>query len=445
MKTSRRQRWKLAAWMVACLWAALGAAAELRFTPLSTGTGFSFLSWDTEGSGQTGLNLLRAGPNVVFQVATNRTWTDGGAFVVGTQSADGTIALGAAGKAELLWSARTDGSAMVWSLKNVGSGGGAISAIRVTLPFNPRMAATSVLPARWLPPDGFALPAVLNAADFGQLLVRQTGTPAVTGRFTGSRRKHLIDVAFEIPAPPAGETLRLDFTFWRLPTPDGVDEATWRPIRRGWWNVYQPCVFGNDLGCREMSENAPAGVLANNAISDPVSCLYAFLADHALLVKELAPEIPAESTLRHSVEWWLDRRTDPSGVVVGYGEIRDMLDAPPSILVAACACVELSGDLEWAGKRIGQLERIADYLASRDVDQDGIVESPKSGNANTLHEPERGATAWDTINSGHKELYINAGPGCRRRAAAKPGGIPGATSQDRCAITVKRSCGTQRR
>ena len=228
MKVSRRLRWKLVAWMVAWLWAALGAAAELRFTPLSTGPGFSFLSWDTEGSAQTKLNLLRAGPNVVFQIATNRTWANGGAFVVGTQSADGTIALGTAGKTELLWSARTDGSAMVWSLKNVGTGGGAISAIRVTLPFNPRMAATTVLPAGWAPPDGFSLPAILSAADFGQLLIRQTGTPAVAGRFTGSRPKCLIDVAFEIPTPPAGETVTLEFSPWQLAAPDGLDEAVWK-------------------------------------------------------------------------------------------------------------------------------------------------------------------------------------------------------------------------
>jgi len=381
-------------------------AAELRLTPTPGAPGFSFLSWDTEGNVQTKLNLLRDGAGATFQVETNGKWVDGGPFVVGTNAADGSVDLGAGGKAALRWTARTNGSGMVWSLANKGSSG-TISRIRITLPFNPRMAATTVLPSRWLPPDGFALPAVLSAADFGQLLIRQSGTPAVTGRFTGSRPKGVIDVAFEIPVPPAGETITLEFSPWQLPLPKGVDEATWKSIRRGWWNVYEPCVFGEGLACFPTAEKAPAGVLANNPISDPVSCLYAFIADHALLVNELAPGISAEYILRHSVEWWLDRRTDAAGTVVGYAEIRDMLDAPPSILVAAWACTELSGDPQWAAARIAQLEKIAEYLASRDVDHDGILESPKSGNANTLHNPERGATAWDTINSGHKEMYVN--------------------------------------
>lgn len=380
-------------------------AAELRLTTTPGAPGFSFLSWDTEGNVQTQLNLLRDGAGAAFQVETNGKWVDGRPFVVGTNAAGGSVDLGSAGRAELRWSVGTNGTGMVWSLANL-VGAGTISRIRITLPFNPRTAATTVLPSRWLPPDGFDLPAVLSAADFGQLLVRQTGTNAVTGRLTGSRRNRLIDVAFEIPAPPAGESHRLDFTFWRIPTPAGVDETTWRPIRRGWWNVYQPCVSGDDIGCFAMSVKAPAGVLANNAISDPVSSGCAIFADHALLLNGLAPGISAEPTLRHSLEWWLDHRTDSSGAVVGYAEIR-MLDGATAMPIAAWACVELSGDLEWAGKRIGQLERIADHLASRDVDQDGILELPNSGNANTLREPDRGATGWDTINSGHKDLYVN--------------------------------------
>ncbi|HUT32537.1 MAG TPA: hypothetical protein VNE39_03570 [Planctomycetota bacterium] len=383
----------------------MASAAEVRFTSSATGPGFAFLSWDTEGTAQTKLNLLRPNAGGVFQVEANGKWVDGKPYVLGT---DGSACrLGAGGKVELLWRARANGAGMAWSLENVG--GGAIRAIRVTLPFNPLMAATAVVPSRWLPPDGFALPAVLSAADFGQLLIRSQGTKPVTGRFTGHRFKHLIDVAFEIPAPPAGEAVTLDFSPWQLPTPKGVDEATWKSVRRGWWNVYCPCVRGAVHGEVKDLALPPAGVLSNNPISDPVSSLYAFIADHALLVPELAPGVPAEYLLRHSLEWWLDFRTDPSGAVVAYYDIKYMLDAPPSIIVAAWACTELSGDLKWAETRIAQLEKIADYLASRDVDHDGIVESPKSGNANALSHPaDRGATAWDTINSGHKDLYINA-------------------------------------
>jgi hypothetical protein len=379
-------------------------AAEIRLTPASGVPGFSFLSWDTEGNAQTKLNLLQDGAGATFQVETNGKWVDGRPFVVGTNAAEGSLDLGSAGRAELRWSARTKGAGMVWSLANLG-GTGTLSRIRITLPFNPRMAATTVLPSRWLPPDGFALPAMLSAADFGQLLVRQQGGPAVTGRFTGDRHGKRIDVTFEFAAPKAGETVTLDFSPWQLPTPKCVDEATWKSVRRGWWNVFEPCVRGH-LGIGVVP--APAGVFANNPISDPVSSLYVFIADHALLIPELAPGISSEYLLRFSAEWWLDHHINAAGAIEGYENHYDMLDAPSSILIASWACTEMSDDLTWAQARIGQLERIADFLATRDVDHDGIIESPHSGNANTLcRREDRGATSWDTINSGHKELYIN--------------------------------------
>jgi hypothetical protein len=39
----------------------------------------------------------------VFQVETNGQWADGGPYVVGTNTVDGAINLGAAGKTELRW------------------------------------------------------------------------------------------------------------------------------------------------------------------------------------------------------------------------------------------------------------------------------------------------------------------------------------------------------
>lgn len=382
-------------------------ADEVRFTALPDRPGFSFLSWDSEGSTQTKHNLLRAGAAGVFQVQAGGKWVDGRPFVLHAGADDGSVALGSNGAKELVWTVRPEGGGMIWSLKNVGAGPGTIGGIRVTLPFNPLMAATTVLPAAWLPPDGFGFPAVLTAADFGQLLMQPRGSKPVKGFLTGRRRPGLIDVAFEIPAPDAGETIELTFSPWRLPAPAGVDEATWKGIRRGWWNVYGAMVHGEGISLDGMTFKAPAGVLSNNPISDSCSGLYGFFADHALLVPELAPGIRAETTLRHSVNWWLDERTDPSGAVPGYSNKIYMLDGPAGLLVAACAGAELSGDLVWARARIAQLEKIADFLASRDVDRDGIVESPVSGNADTLRGDLHGGTAWDVINSGHKEMYIN--------------------------------------
>jgi hypothetical protein len=382
---------------------------EVKFTPAASGPGFAFLSWDTEGTAQTKLNLLRATTQSVFQVERDGKWEDGAAWVQSTDAANGQVSIGPKGEGALIWSVRATPGGMTWSLRNPGPQAAGIAKIRVLLPFDAAMAATSVLPSRWAPPDGFELPAVLSAADFGQLLVKRTGTCPVTGRFLGSRKRKLIDVAFEIGAPPPKEAVALEFTSVQLPTPKGVKSDDWKLIQRGWWNVYMPCV-GGDLS-PSPSDPPPAGVLSNNPISDPVSSLYAFMGDHALLVPELAAGISAEYLLRFSTEWWLDARTDPTGAVVSYYDIKYQLDAPASIVVAAWACVEISGDLKWAQQRIAKLELIGDFLGSRDMDKDGIIESPRSGNPNDLKGTvlsDRGATAWDAINSGHKEIYINA-------------------------------------
>jgi hypothetical protein len=386
----------------------MASAAELQFVPAPSVPGFSFLSWDTEGSVQTKLNLLRNPAGSDFQVEQDGKWVDGAPFVLNKEVAENQSAftLGTKGKPELIWKAhRTNAGGMEWSLQNVGGAGNVIGKIRLSLPFNPLMAATTILPNKWAPPDGFSLPAVLSAADFGQLLVRSQA--GVTGRFNGSRKNRLIDIAFEISAPKATETATLEFTPLQIPLPKGVDEATWRMIRRGWWNVYDPCVRGSDLSAGISSVSPPAGVLANNPVSDPVSSLYLYIADHAMLVPELAPGVSAEYILRYSIEWHLAFRTDPAGPVVAYNDIKDMLDAPASIIVAAWACTEMSNDLKWAEAKLPQLERIADFLASRDIGHDGLVQSPQTGNPNALNDPNKAGSCWDVINSGHKDVYIN--------------------------------------
>jgi hypothetical protein len=44
-------------------------------------------------------------------------------------------------------------------------------------------------------------------------------------------------------------------------------------------------------------------------------------------------------------------------------------------------------------------------MEKRDVDGDGLIESPQSGNRNSH---SHGETAWDCISSGHKNAYVNA-------------------------------------
>jgi hypothetical protein len=188
--------------------------------------------------------------------------------------------------------------------------------------------------------------------------------------------------------------------------PEGLkDKSLWPAARRGWFNAIQCAAEWGDQG---NSFSAPAGVLANNVLSDPVSCLIHLWADQILLTPQFSPDIHLMDYVRRTIDWWLDCRTRKTGEVVAYWDYGDMLDTNPSLLIAAWDYVESTADRAWLAKRIERLEFVADYLVRRDLDNDGIIESTHSGNYGTLKEPMRAGSAYDTINAGHKDAYCNA-------------------------------------
>ncbi|HTL27593.1 MAG TPA: GH116 family glycosyl hydrolase, partial [Tepidisphaeraceae bacterium] len=222
----------------------------------------------------------------------------------------------------------------------------------------------------------------------------------IKGRLVGSRADHIVDVALDIPS--TGVTLKLEPVI--LPTPAGIDANTWAMARRGWWNAIEPSAQWGDQS-RKFS--APAGILANNVVSDPVSCLIHLWADQILLTPEFDKDIHLADLVRRTIDWWIDHRTKPTGEVYAYWDHADMLDANASPLMAAWDYVEASRDRTWLSQRIEKLEFIADYLVKRDLDGDGLIESTHSGNYGTLVEPMRAGSAWDTINAGYKDAYCN--------------------------------------
>jgi len=111
---------------------------------------------------------------------------------------------------------------------------------------------------------------------------------------------------------------------------------------------------------------------------------------------------------RRSIEWWLDKRTDASGEVIGYWNYRNFLDANPGILISAWDYVEATGDMPWLQKRIGQLEQLSKFLEGRDIGGEGMVEATQSGGYNTLRQPGRSSCWWDALNTGYKDGYTNA-------------------------------------
>ena len=348
--------------------------------------GISYLSWDTEGGTKTRLNLLRPGGRVTAQIGAGQDWAPAAIAVPLRQPLGFDMGIAPAPSGE--------------------PGG-----VRFDFPFNPRMTPTAVIPASYGPDGELHFPVVVSAPDFGQMLVT-TDNPNAVSHLIGSREQGTEDWIVEFPPPaataartPAGQVL-LSFRSIVLAPPKGMrDTALWPLARRGWWNMYQPAAR---WGAQGQPFSAPPGVLANNVVSDPCSVSLFDYADHAFLLPDLAPGISAMTPVRYTLDWWLDKRLLPDGEAPGYWDHFEMLDSDPSLLISAWDYVEATNDRAWLDRHLEQLERMGNYLASRDVDGDGIVEAKSSGNHDTLQQPARSCSSWDAINCGFKDAYCNA-------------------------------------
>ena len=254
-----------------------------------------WLSWDTEGGDRAKNNLLRAGMSL--QKHTHGKLID----LAGQLETDGPQQVRfrlASSPAPMDWTVRVDGGGLMMQL--TGGGGGDADRLELVFPFNPRMAATTLLPASWQADGSLRLPAVISAPDFGQMLLTGTPRERLRGRLRGSREKHTVDFVLELPLPRSGETITLGMQPLYLPEPAELrDKSLWRAARRGWFNAFQPSAEWGDQG---HPFSAPPGILANNVISDPVSCLIHMWADQALLTPPFSaghsPDVPGAADAR---------------------------------------------------------------------------------------------------------------------------------------------------
>ncbi len=238
------------------------------------------------------------------------------------------------------------------------------------------------------------------------MLLSESGGQRLKARLEGSRADKTVDLVVELPPLKSGENCSLNIMPLRLPAPQGLtDQSLWEKTRRGWFGAFQPSARWGD---QTRPFSAPAGILGNNVISDPASCSLWFYADQVLWTPQLTPDISVAALVRRSLDWWLEQRTRPTGEVVCYWDYGNFLDANAGPLIAAWDYVEATGDKAWLGQRIERLEFIAEFLAKRDIDNDGLVEAVQSGNRGTLKQPARSCAWFDALNCGHKDGYTNA-------------------------------------
>jgi hypothetical protein len=375
----------------------------LRLEATSDRAAILALSWDTEGGGRGRTNLLRH-PVHLQAVVNGRTVAPADALA-GCHRPGPTVlryTVAVARGVKVIW--EIDTTHPVWSMTFSwqGSDCDGLTALRLVFPFDAAATPTTFITEHWRDADRLSLPGMLCAPDLGAYTVK-AGAP-LEGHLTGRPQDKVVELVLELPVQTAEPACILRFEPVVLPTPTGVSPALWAQTRRGWLSLYNTTANTYAADGRLC---AAAGMLGNNVLSTPVSsCLFCH-ADTALLLPRLTPEIHAGPILRRSLEFWLDCETGPDGFVRYYSlsPLADPMDANAGLLIGIWAYLEITDDVDWLERYFDRIELIARYIAGRDVDGDGLVESRQSGNLGTK---DWGDSIYDTISSGHQNAYCNA-------------------------------------
>ncbi len=385
--------------------------AVVRADLCETHAGITHLGWDTEGGDRAEKNLLRDGTAAGLRLLIDEQWRSADEFeteVVKSRSGEYRYELKVGSDAKLKFDVRPGDGRLSISIAAQGPLGKHADAIELAFPFNPRLTPTTLL-AHDREGNTMMLPGVINSPDYGQMLLADSEGRHLKCRLVGHRVNGLVDLYIEIPTAEAKTTLTLTPVY--LPPPKGLKNSElWGKIRRGWFGTMQPTA---EWSMHVLGKgDTPSGLLANNVISDPPSVSVWHYADQMMWTPDLAPGVSGARILRWTVEYWMDEKTRPDGEVIGYTHMgRDwdkFMDANSGVVIASWSYVEATGDVDWLRDRMEKIEHIADYLAGRDIDGDGLVEATQSGNDGTLVNPGRSCSWWDAVNCGHKDTYANA-------------------------------------
>lgn len=379
--------------------------AVIVVTPDAVKAALNVLTWDTEGGNRIATNLLRQ-PVFLKVVSQGETYCSNLIDAVREVTAKRTVFhIGVGAGCEIVWMINHDSSSLGMSLWAVGANSGDIQSAELIFPWDPKVTPTTIISQQWVPGGSATAPIVISAPDFGQVLLNSS-IAETSARFEGSRSGLTSDLVVELPQITRGQRYDLSFVPLQLSAPAGMEnKALWRSIRRSWFNCWQPTArWGDQTG----SHSSPGAVLGNNVISDVVSFSLFLYADHALWVHALAPDVSVMESVRHTLEWWLDYRTQGNGQVIGYWDYDTFLDSNASILIAAWDYVEATGNIDWLISRVDQLALVSERLADCDTDQDGLCEATQSGNSGTLFQPQRSSNWFDGVNFGYKDGYSNA-------------------------------------
>jgi hypothetical protein len=170
-------------------------------------------------------------------------------------------------------------------------------------------------------------------------------------------------------------------------------------FRRNWLNIFQL--------------NPRLRVLANHAASDPCAFTVFEYSSMAGRTPPLAPGLTALDLLRQTLDRYLGgmKAYGMAGYTPNDPTTRyDFLDTYPSLLLAARDYVRGSNDEAWLRTNYAGLKGWATKMLAMDLEGNGLLEYPASGNSGSWPEviALRPANWWDTIGFAHEDAYSNA-------------------------------------
>ena len=250
------------------------------------------------------------------------------------------------------------------------------------------------------------LPALLHLPDQGTFQVTSGGGQGLALGYDALRydEQRQADDYVRVTFPAAFAALpQIDYTLQVVtiypPSPQFERDSRFDGFRRNWLNIFQL--------------NPRLRVLANHAASDPCAFTVFEYSSVAVHTPPLAPGLTALDLIRQTLDRYL-------GGMPAYGMARytpndpttryDFLDTYPSLLIAAWDYVRGSNDEVWLKKNYAGLKGWATKMLAMDIEGNGLLEYPASGNSGSWTEQItlRPANWWDTIGFAHEDAYSNA-------------------------------------
>ena len=331
---------------------------------------------------------------------------------------------------KMIWEVSKSGDDLNWSVSYHGKG--SVDNARLVLPFNPMITPTVLLPSKSGDGGVSFAPWLMVAPDFGHLRIENEGKGSWQATMEGKRgtgcgvrhaevtaptereamsKEHVaklgyfpqkLDLVFCLTSPLRdGEQAGLKLSPVELTRPEGIDEKLWRRIRRPYLNQWQPSSNWSPRKDEWM-------LLGNNALSDVAPVCAFYYGEPMLFWDEIVPGIRVSALLRSTVDHALHCHVARDGHCISFFDHEIHFAANPCFLIAAWQYWRVSGDRSWLDAHLPVLHLIGEFLARRDVDGDGLVESWNSGNAWNLRQPDRADVYFEYMNFGWKNAYTNA-------------------------------------